>query len=227
MEKELILLLILGGLAALDMTEAWQTMLSQALVSATLVGWIMGDLKAGIEVGIFLQLLYFWVVPMGVALFPDTSLGGVFGAFTFISLQKSFALEPDKMIFITLIFALAFSLFCERLLIFHRKNSIRWVRWVEKNLEKDKFKITQAVFFELLTSFLRGVFLTGLGILICHYLILPLTNYLDFIPNNYFAWCEWGLVGFGLATAFNYFGKRKNLIWLGLGIIIGILIILL
>jgi len=220
MGPEIILILILGGLAALDMTEAWQTMFYQPLVSATLIGLILGDLKAGIQAGIFLQLLYFWVVPLGVVLFPDTSLGGVFGATTFILLQKNFPPEPDKIIFLTLLFTLWFSIFCEIFVIFHRKKNSLWVKWVEKNLEKDKFKINQAVFFELLISFLRGAILTGLGILIINYVIFPFFKFLDFLPNNYFVWCKWGLYGFALASIFSFFGKKKNLVWIGWGIVL-------
>lgn len=68
---EIITLVLLGGLVALDGTSVGQWMVSRPLVAATLTGWILGDPMLGLMVGGLLELFYLVVVPTGGALFPE------------------------------------------------------------------------------------------------------------------------------------------------------------
>ncbi len=71
---------LLGGLAALDATPVAQTMLSQPLVTATLLGAIWGDWRVALEVGVVLQLLAASTLPIGSRAPEDYATGGVVGA---------------------------------------------------------------------------------------------------------------------------------------------------
>jgi len=71
MINELLLISLLGGLVALDNTEAFQTMFSQPLFIGPLIGLVLGDISGGLKTGILFQLIYFWVMPIGTATFPD------------------------------------------------------------------------------------------------------------------------------------------------------------
>ena len=46
---------LLGGVAALDATPVAQTLLSQPLVTATLLGWLWGDWSTALAVGAALE----------------------------------------------------------------------------------------------------------------------------------------------------------------------------
>jgi len=56
-----------GGLIGLDRTAVGQFMISQPIVAGPLVGWILGDLTAGVIIGAVLELI--WVVDMPVGTF--------------------------------------------------------------------------------------------------------------------------------------------------------------
>ena len=69
----------LGGIAALDATPVAQTMLSQPLVTATLLGLVWGDLATALQVGIVLQILAVSTQPVGARTPEDYAAGGVVG----------------------------------------------------------------------------------------------------------------------------------------------------
>lgn len=79
---ELLLLVALGGLVALDGTALGQFMVSRPLVAATLAGGLLGDPMSGLAVGGVLELFYLSVLPMGGARFPEGGPAAVVGAAT-------------------------------------------------------------------------------------------------------------------------------------------------
>jgi mannose/fructose/N-acetylgalactosamine-specific phosphotransferase system component IIC len=74
-----VLAVLLGGIAALDAAPVAQTMLSQPLVTATLLGLAWGDLGTALEVGIVLQVLAASTQPIGARTPEDYATGGVVG----------------------------------------------------------------------------------------------------------------------------------------------------
>ncbi len=58
---------LVGGLVGLDRTAAGQFMISQPIVAAPLVGWLLGDATDGLIIGAMLELI--WVLDMPVGSF--------------------------------------------------------------------------------------------------------------------------------------------------------------
>ncbi len=223
----MILVTILGGFAALDRTEALQTMFSQPLVIGTIVGFLLNDLYTGIKIGILIQLIYLWVLPIGTAIFPDPAIGGTVGTYGFITLLRFFPHRSDSVLFFTLIYIVAFTLFAGWTLVKQRQLNLKLIQkadlWAE---EAEVSKINKLLFWGLLGSFGRGVLLTGLGILGVFILVKPIIGLSAFLPEYYLGGIQIPILGFGIGTMFHSFGKRKNLLWLGLGLGMGIAFIL-
>jgi len=72
--------LVVGGLAALDGTPVAQTLASQPLVTATLLGFLWGDWSTAMATGTVLQILAASTLPIGARTPEDYSVGGVVGA---------------------------------------------------------------------------------------------------------------------------------------------------
>ncbi len=70
---------LLGGVAALDATPVAQTLLSQPLVTATVLGLMWGDLPTALSVGVVLQILAASTLPVGSRTPEDYATGGVVG----------------------------------------------------------------------------------------------------------------------------------------------------
>lgn len=69
---------ILGGVCYLDRTAACQLMLHRPLVASTLMGAIFGNMHAGAQVGIVLELIYLVHLPVGASLPPDDTGAAIF-----------------------------------------------------------------------------------------------------------------------------------------------------
>jgi PTS system mannose-specific IIC component len=73
------LLIIWGTLVALDLVSVPQAMLSRPLVAGAVAGWIVGDLEAGLRVGVVLELFALDVLPIGAVRYPDYGPATVVG----------------------------------------------------------------------------------------------------------------------------------------------------
>jgi mannose/fructose/N-acetylgalactosamine-specific phosphotransferase system component IIC len=227
MTEETILVTILGGLVALDKTEAYQSMLSQPFVIGLIVGFFSKDIITGIKIGILVQLIYFWVMPIGTATFPDPAIGGIVGIFGFILLLRSFPHRADSVLFFTLLYTIAFTAFAGRSLIGQRQLNLRLIQKADLYAQKGEIsKIDKLFFWGLLGSFGRGVILTGLGILGIFILLKPIVGFFAFLPEYYLRGIEIPVLGFGIGMMFHLFGKRRNILWFILGISLGIVLLL-
>jgi mannose/fructose/N-acetylgalactosamine-specific phosphotransferase system component IIC len=80
MKAAYLVTILLGGVAALDATAVAQTLLSQPLITATILGWVWGDWTTAVEVGVVLQILAASTLPVGARTPEDYASGGVVGA---------------------------------------------------------------------------------------------------------------------------------------------------
>jgi len=74
-----VLLLAWGALVALDLVSVPQAMFSRPLVAGTVAGWIVGDVEAGLRVGVVLELFALDVLPIGAVRYPDYGPATVVG----------------------------------------------------------------------------------------------------------------------------------------------------
>jgi mannose PTS system EIIC component len=72
-----VVLSVVGGLLHLDRTAAFQFLISRPLVSSTVTGLILGDVKTGLMIGLVLELLWLGTQPLGTALPPDDTIVAV------------------------------------------------------------------------------------------------------------------------------------------------------
>jgi PTS system mannose-specific IIC component len=67
----LLSLLLWGTLVGLDLVSLPQAMISRPLVAGTVAGWLVGDIEAGLRVGVLLELFALDVLPVGAVRYPD------------------------------------------------------------------------------------------------------------------------------------------------------------
>src|SRR3990170_1373251 len=73
-----LLAAVLGAIAYLDRTAAFQLMLHRPLVVATAMGAVFGNVSAGAQVGAVLELLYLARLPVGASIPPDDTGAAMF-----------------------------------------------------------------------------------------------------------------------------------------------------
>ena len=226
MLAEILIVMFLAGLVSLDKTEVGQTMLSQPLVSGPLVGLILGDLTTGMEMGALFQLIWFWVLPIGSAVFPDTAVGGVAASALSIWLKRTdLSTNGNLGLFLLVLYVIVFSLFSGWSIIKQRKYSFRFIQKAEIFSEEKGFKkIGQLVWHAVFVSFLRGVFFGGLAVVGFYLVFLPVLKNLSSLPQAYFGFTKTVILGFGCACAFSFFGRKANWVWISLGSAIAIFV---
>ena len=76
-ELPLAALLAWATLVGVDLVTAPQGLLSRPLVAAGVAGWLVGDLGAGMGVGLILELFALDVLPVGASRYPDYGAAAV------------------------------------------------------------------------------------------------------------------------------------------------------
>ncbi|MFI5211040.1 MAG: PTS sugar transporter subunit IIC [Gemmatimonadales bacterium] len=66
-----------GTIVGVDLVSAPQGLLSRPLVAAAVAGWLLGDVAAGLQVGLVLECFALDVLPVGAAKYPDYGPGAV------------------------------------------------------------------------------------------------------------------------------------------------------
>jgi mannose/fructose/N-acetylgalactosamine-specific phosphotransferase system component IIC len=228
MLPHLIITCLVGGVVALDETEAFQTLLSQPLLVGALMGLLLGDLPGGIMIGILFQLMYLWVMPIGTALFPDPGVGAVVGSSGFIMLCR---LHPDRLnlnLLVIIIFVIPFSFLAGWSLIKQRQLNSRLLSRADLYAKQVKVKGFEYLFWRGLTgSLVRGVVVSCLGMLCTMILLKPLIGFFSFVSDAHFGYMEIPIWGWGIGTMIYLFGRKGNLLWIMGGAGLGILMVLL
>jgi len=124
---------LLGGLAAVDAVPVAQTMISQPLVTATVLGLLWGDLPTALQVGMVLQILAVSTQPVGARSGEDYASGGVVGAALALSLasRESFLLMRDASALLGVLVGIAVAMLGASLTRQLRRSNEGLSRWAE------------------------------------------------------------------------------------------------
>ncbi|GEM_PF-2511939 len=74
---QLVVPVIVGGIAELDRTSVFHGMLSEPIILSPLVGYILGDPVLGLKIGALLQLFFLGMVSVGGSSPPDGAMAAV------------------------------------------------------------------------------------------------------------------------------------------------------
>ena len=66
-----LFLLVWGTLVGLDLVSVPQAMLSRPLVAGSVAGWLVGDVEAGLRIGVVFEFFALDVLPVGAVRYPD------------------------------------------------------------------------------------------------------------------------------------------------------------
>jgi mannose/fructose/N-acetylgalactosamine-specific phosphotransferase system component IIC len=225
MQIELALVALLGGVVALDNTEAFQSMLSQPLLVGPAVGLLLSDLRSGLLIGILLQLACLWVMPIGTADLPDPSVGSLAGCAGYVLLTRLFPERAYLVLLLVLVFTIGFSQFCGWALIRQRKLNRRLLPKADVCArEADIGGISRLFALALLSSFVRGVVLSGLGLACILLALRPLLSLLNPVSDLAFPNLQTVLWGWATGTMIYLFGRRGNLPWAACGVALGVIL---
>jgi PTS system mannose-specific IIC component len=159
--------LVLGGVAALDATPAGQTLLSQPLVTATLLGLAWGNLETALMVGIVLQVLAASTMPVGARTPEDFAAGGVVGAGLALLLgsEQPFLVTRDACAMVGTLAGLVTATLGVPLVKWQRRLNEGLARWTEEAVRGgDTGALGRAHGAAIVMAFAVGVSFTAVSI---------------------------------------------------------------
>lgn len=143
---EILFLAFLAAVFSMDITAFGQFMISRPIVCAPIFGYLLGDIKTGLWVGMIVELIWTSVIPMGAAIPQDATSVAI------LSMVWGLASYPDQkgaMLLAMMLAALCGILF-KQLDIWMRYYNVKIVHWVEQGVEKgDEARISKGIYIGL------------------------------------------------------------------------------
>jgi hypothetical protein len=204
--------LLWGGVAALDATPVGQTMVSQPLVTAAVLGALWGDWSTALQVGLVLQVLAASTLPVGSRTPEDYATGSVIGIglALLLATRESFEVYRESCAMVGAVVGLVSATAGVSLLKWQRRRNEGLSRWVEVQLlagEEGALEAAQRA--AIVLAFAVGVTWCALWLGAGRLLLSHLAQAESLRLSR-----AWGLaqplwLGFGLAQLLHAFVQRR------------------
>lgn len=90
-----LLLLLLGGIVSMDTTSGPQVMVSEPLVSCSLLGILLGMPVYGLLMGLLFQLLWFDYMPLGAVRLTDNNMASFISTASLLTAAKVYGFDSS------------------------------------------------------------------------------------------------------------------------------------
>lgn len=214
----IILLLLWGTLVGLDLVSVPQAMISRPLVAGTVAGWLVGDVHAGLRIGVLFELFALDVLPVGAVKYPDYGPATVAGVV--LAAGSVWQLSLGLSVALGLVLAM---LGGWSLQVVRRSNARAIQRRAAALAAGESSAIRKLQYGGLLRDALRGLVLTLLGVV----LALAIKSNVRLDQQSQLA-LTLVAIGSALAAAangaFRSSGRSARLKWLAAGAGTGVLL---
>ncbi|OGL48702.1 MAG: hypothetical protein A3C43_02495 [Candidatus Schekmanbacteria bacterium RIFCSPHIGHO2_02_FULL_38_11] len=228
MIKNIFIASLIGSLIGLDRTAVFQTMVSQPIVTAPVIGFLFGNYTAGIAIGIALQLIWLFSLQIGAAIVLNSTLASVIVTSSTIEMMNTISGE-NKMFTAIAVFSfllcLPFLFIEQKMDMLVRKVNVFWSKKAEELINEEKFSAIgyanlSGIFFFFLKNFLFLLVSTIIitGIITMSYPVLP-SSFFEGL-NLFFILMPL----LGIAVVLESILMKKNYIYFFIGLFIAILL---
>ena len=222
---ENILIGLLGSLIILDTTIVLQSLISQPLFTCSIIGWILGDISLGFQLGVYLQILWLNLIPVGTAIIPEGNTAAI--VTTVLVFRYSQDTQMFNVVFVTaVIYSLMIAYLGSLLVDLYGKVNIKLLNNTLVQLEKGNPMVLgavhgRAILFHFIIMLLLITAALTIGDLIFSLFYL--------IPLKWEACFSYGvtaLIGIGIGLILPMYKERNCRFLILSGIVIGGLILL-
>jgi len=175
-----LLLILLAGFVAMDTTGGPQMLISEPLITCSIVGLIFGMPRAGLMIGMLFQLLWFGYMPLGAVRIPDTNMGALIAVASLLASIDIFGLSGDSVataVIPAVVWGAVAGKIGSRMQAVVRRRNSRYSERITESLERgESVSIFKWHLLGLGSSFFRGVAMTVVlvppGLVICGAVLL-------------------------------------------------------
>jgi mannose/fructose/N-acetylgalactosamine-specific phosphotransferase system component IIC len=204
--------LVLAGLAVLDATPVGQTLFSQPLVTAALLGWLWGDWSVALSVGVVLQILAASTLPVGSRTPEDYALGGVIGTTLALMLasEQPFEMARDASRMLGCVAGLVTAALGVALLKWQRRTHEGLGPWVDGEIAEGRERaLGQAQGAAVVLAFALGVTFAAVSLGLGLWALRPLVAHDSIRLSRAWSLAQPLWIGLGLAQLLNAFVNRR------------------
>lgn len=169
MTTSIILLCIFAALLELDTTYAFQLLLSRPIIAGPLFALFTGDIMAGIQVGVFAELLFADISPLGGIVPPSGVVCTVIPIILY-----SLGIELYFGFFLGVLAGCAYGL-ADKLM---RKTRFKWLVFWEKQIMQRPAAVNRTILFSLLSVFLMNLLFISACAWLCTQMMYHLFAYI-------------------------------------------------
>ena len=191
MTTAIVILCILAALLELDTTYVGQLSFSRPIIAGPVFGLITGDIMAGIQVGVFTELLFADISPLGGIIPPS---GVMCAAIPMI--LYSLGIELYFGFFLGVIAGIAYG----QLDKWMRKARFKWMVFLEKNATARPGAFFRTVIMLIVSAFLLNLIFISVCAWICTQLMYNIVAYIPLKMYAAFKFAYMAVPWIGLAT---------------------------
>jgi PTS system mannose-specific IIC component len=220
---ENILIGLIGSLIVLDTTVVFQFLLSQPLITCTILGWFLGDLQLGIQIGFYLQLLWLSSIPVGGAVVPEGNVAAVITAT--LVLRYNSDMQYFHLVLVAAVFyGLFISFIGGQLVVIYRKVNVKLLNKVTREIERGHIAVLNIIPFLSISIHYLMMFVLIIFMLYIGDLFFP---YFSNLPQKWDLYCRYGVIGIlgvGAGMVLTLYREREANMFLAIGLILGTII---
>ena len=211
MVEPILFVSVFGGLLCLDRVFI-QAMISRPVVIAPLMGWLLGDLYAGLVIGAIIELIWIDRLPIGTYIPPNDSLTAVLATSTAVLSGSHGKNLPPELISLSVLTAIPFGLLAKRMdtgII--RANNVLSDQAIHDAEQNDIRSVEHKSYRGLFRAFLSYTLFLG----VAQWIVIPAVHW-GFPRLNAFIlqallWMYYFMPLLGIAVAVNMLKLRRAL----------------
>ncbi len=216
---------LVGSLLALDTTVVFQFLVSQPLITASILGWMLGDLHLGIQVGFYLQLLWLRNIPVGGAVVPEGNVAAIVTTCLVLRYHADMTYFNSVMV-LAVIYGVAVSYLGGEIVVLYRKLNVHILNWVLNGLKKHRIVPFNLAPLASILVYFSLIFILIYVSLTLGDLIFEQISLLPEAWNNFFRYGLVAILGLGVGLVISLYKQKDNRILLAIGFLIGGIIFL-
>lgn len=191
MTPDLLALCVFAALLELDTTYAFQLTLSRGIIAGPLIALVTGNWMAGVQVGVFTELLFADISPLGSVLPPSATVCcAVSLALNAMGIELCFAFIAGVLC------SMAFAALEKRM----RKTRIKAQVFWERKITKKPVEINNAVTVSLVSAFLMNFILISCFVWVSGALLKALMPFVSMQAQTACRFAYMAVPWIGLAT---------------------------
>ncbi len=123
---------------SLDTTVAFQVLISSPIFACPIIGWVLGDVQLGLEMGFLFQLLWLAKIPAGSATVPEGNLASMI-ATAIVVMNRDFS-YGNSLLTVTFLLCIFISLAGAGITLVYRKLNAHFLDWLVRQVRKNQFR---------------------------------------------------------------------------------------